>query len=315
MRNNNYITKITYIYIYLNIHLIQQQCHAMKIRRPWTTKHWCQSVITPEWPFAYSKYKGQIEETKGRVSSNKQDVRHICETQGVQSKCHICEDIQCGGDDDDDDTDGKNKDGSDSSHSICHFQLQGVAWDKMSQNIPTVTDIPWAVGGSHRYDFGGVNTSHVCMYMSGHKPCQSHLGGDYSSCIVRCWGYIPGLLSGHNNTVGPTSNVANDHDHIRIDDDAQGDGRSHYHTSWQSNEWPNLDIGNKQHGLNATPWVLPEPTATWSYPKSDYLGKEFFSNIGPNMDILPQGFSFTLAGSSIGKEGFVDGLGSDARYV
>ena len=80
-----------FVYIHLFSSDVLYYANAMKIRRPWTTKHWCESVIHPEWPFAYSKYGGQVEETKGRVSSSLQDVRHGCETQGVQSKCHICE--------------------------------------------------------------------------------------------------------------------------------------------------------------------------------------------------------------------------------
>ena len=271
----------------------------MKIRRTWTTKHWCESVIEPEWPFAYSKYKEDKEESKGRMSSNKQDVRHVCETQGVQSKCHICEDIQCG-------SYGSSTNNSSNSEKRdkCHFQLQGVSWEDMSKNIPTVTDIPWAVGGRHRYDFGGANTTHVCMYMSGNDPCQSHLGEDYNSCIVRCWGYKSGL-SGLNNTAGPTS-------HVGIGDEG-GDTFDLY------GAWPNSKLGKEQNGLNATPWVLPQPTATWSYPKSDYLestmSSTFSSDIGTGTDILPQGFTFTLAGSSNGEEGFKDGTRSEARYV
>ncbi len=157
---------------------------AMQITRPWTTKHWCESVIRPEWPFAYSKYRGQIEETKGRVSTNMQDVRHECDARGVQSKCHICEDIACG---------------PDENNLTCHFQLQGVSTNDMSANIPTVSDVPWAVNGSHRYDFGGASTTHVCMYLSGTPPCQSNFGQDYSKCELRCWGHGDSL-SGENST-------------------------------------------------------------------------------------------------------------------
>ncbi len=298
--------------------------NAMKIRRPWTTKHWCESVIRPEWPFAYSKYKGQLEETKGRVSSNGQDVRHGCETQGVQSKCHICEEIRCGGgdnDDNDDDDDGDEKrnnnnnkiDSRDGQQHLCHFQLQGVLWDDMSKNIPTVSDIPWAVGGSHRYDFGGVNTTHVCMYMSSNAPCQSNFGQDYSDCIVRCWGHMPERkMSGLNNTVGPTTAGPS----FKDDDGGGSGGRSNGDSDYPSTgTWPNSKIGMKYQGLNATPWILPEPTATWSYPKSDYFSETFSPNIGQTMNLLPQGFTFTLAGSTAGEEGFVDGYRFEARYV
>lgn len=277
-------TYLSFIFV-LQVQL--KRSHGMKIRRPWTTKHWCQSVISPEWPLAYSKYKEQVEEIKGRVSSNKQDVRHVCETKGVQSKCHICEDIQC----------GENLDHQ------CHFQLQGVAWEKMSRNIPTVSDIPWAVGGAHRYDFGGGNTTHVCMYMSGILPCQSNYGVDYSRCTIRCWGYGSGL-SGLNNTAGPTSNV------MGTGSEGQQQSNAQYGT------WPNSKLGFKLNGLNATPWLLPQPTATWRYPKSDY-NSENNTFISPKtsfrLNILPQGFTFTLAGSINGEGGFKDGLGPQAR--
>ena len=63
----------------------------MRVQQPWTSRQWCHSVVDPTWPFAYSKYEGQLEERKGRVSVDKQDVRHNCTSEGVRSKCHICE--------------------------------------------------------------------------------------------------------------------------------------------------------------------------------------------------------------------------------
>lgn len=166
-------------------------CDAMRIAHPWTTKHWCNSVRNPSWPFSYSKYKNQLEEIKGRTSTNEQDMRHECESRGVQSKCHICEDIVCGNNNQHNNNDGASR-ATSSSPSICHFQIQGVNWHELSRNIPTVTDVPWAVGGNHRYDFGGNDknnhTSHVCLYLSGSSPCRSAFGTDYSNCKLRCWG-------------------------------------------------------------------------------------------------------------------------------
>eukprot|EP00985_Skeletonema_marinoi_P033166 scaffold40638_cov190-Skeletonema_marinoi.AAC.2 len=165
--------------LYLTLTFLLPACFGMQIHRHWTTRHWCESVVNPTWPFAYSKYIGQQEETKGRVSSNKQDVRHKCDARGVRSKCHICEDIACGA----------------QKNQTCHFQLQGLSWQE-DVNIPTISDVPWAVNGSHRYDFGGSTTTHVCMYLSSSSPCQSSFHTDYSMCELRCWGYG----SGENNT-------------------------------------------------------------------------------------------------------------------
>jgi hypothetical protein len=50
--------------------------------------------VEPEFPFAYTKYSTQTEETKGRTNPDWQDDRHECETKGVESKCHICEDFK-----------------------------------------------------------------------------------------------------------------------------------------------------------------------------------------------------------------------------
>ena len=252
---------------------------SMHIARTWTTKHWCDSVVKPEWPFAYSKYSSQAEETKGRTSTNLQDIRHVCQTRGVQSKCHICEDISCGN-------------GGDKGKT-CHFQLQGVRWDKMSSNIPTVSDVPWSVGGSHRYDFGGYNTTHVCMFVSSQWPCGSSFGMNYSKCNIRCWGYGGGI-SRKSNVAGDATGVYDSP------------------TGW----WPNHRKDNVA-GVNATPWTLPGPTATWSYPK--YSAGEGPRNptVEGNLTSLPQGFTFTLAGGGFdgGKAGFKDGVGLDARFV
>ena len=249
---------------------------SMQIDRPWTTKNWCESVVQPEWPFAYSKYKGQLEETKGRVSTNFQDVRHECDTRGVQSKCHICEDIACGPQMD----------------QRCHFQLQGVSWEDMSVNIPTVSDVPWAVYGSHRYDFGGESTTHVCMYLSGTPPCQSNFGQDYSECELRCWGFGDSL-SGLNSTAEFVTIM-----------EGELDGK-----------WPNHRV-DSSHGVNSTRWELPSPTMAWNYPRFAEGDETPMNPISAskNYSFNPQGFVYTLAGSQNGEEGFVDGLGSDARF-
>ncbi len=96
---------------------------GMRTARPWTEKPWCASVVDPEWPMAYQKYAAQSVETKGRVNSNRQDMREQCKTYGGESKCHICEKLESG----------------------INFQLQGVTWEQMAHNIPTVTDSPFAV--------------------------------------------------------------------------------------------------------------------------------------------------------------------------
>merc|ERR1711871_1706367 len=99
-----------------------------------------------------AKYHGMSFEGKGRVNSNLQDFRHQCQVRGGQSKCHICEDITCK---------------SDIADSNCFLQLQGVHGANMSANIPTASDTAWAVGGSHRKDWGGQNVTHFRVFLSG----------------------------------------------------------------------------------------------------------------------------------------------------
>lgn len=142
----------------------------MRTTRPWTTQPWCQSVEESGWPFAYSKYLNQTLETKGRTSTNLQDMRHECTWYGVRSKCHRCEEYSC------------------YSGRTCHYQIQGVDSLSMSTNIPTISDAPFAVNGSHRYDYGNPLSTHICLMVSG-GSCLSPFGQDYSNCSLRCWGY------------------------------------------------------------------------------------------------------------------------------
>ena len=267
---------------------------SFQITRPWTTQHWCKSVIHPKWPFAYSKYIDQNEETKGRVSTNAQDMRHVCRSEGVQSKCHICEDIQCG----------------ETKNDTCHFQIQGVDWKDMSKNIPTISDMPWAVGGTNRYDFGGNTTSHVCLYLTGDLndkgACQSNFGRDYSHCPLRCWGYNTTFdkeAYGYQSVATRSSLVYDDSQYFD-------------HTKTQNTHWPNHLISNQSREefyVNSTPWTLSLPTTTWEYPKKAIMDTPENPKGNQKWGLLPQGATFTLAGSRNGEKGFNDGNSTSAR--
>lgn len=151
---------------------------AWRMARPWTNQSWCLSTVEPEWPLAYSKFESQAWERKGRTNIDRQDERHECTTFGVESKCHRCEQIACGINDE----------------STCDYQFQGVRPTELSRNVPTASDAPWAVNGSHRYDFGGQTTSHVCVMLSGGN-CTSPLATDTRRCATRCWGWREGSAS------------------------------------------------------------------------------------------------------------------------
>ena len=143
---------------------------------PWDTRNWCEQVTAPKWPYAYRKSDLQLE-TKGRIVSNTQDLRHVCQTRGAQSICHRCEDFKCN---------------VGVLQSTCHMQIQGVDWARLPPNVPTVTDTPFAVGPNvtHRNDFG--NASRVCVFTQG-GDCIRHDTVDFSRCALRCWGtsYAP----------------------------------------------------------------------------------------------------------------------------
>ena len=143
---------------------------AMRIHKAWTSKHWCKSVIKPHWPFAYAKLSSQTMEPKGRVVSSFQDMGHECVLFGARTKCHRCEDIVCG----------------DNLDEVCSYQLQGVDWFELPKNIPTASDVPWAIDGKHRNDFGrGTST---CLMLTG-GGCTDPMGTSFGECRLRCWGH------------------------------------------------------------------------------------------------------------------------------
>ena len=78
-------------------------------------------------------------------------------------------------------------------------------------------------------------------------------------------------------------------------------------------KWPNHRVDSIE-GVNSTPWELPSPTMGWNYPRhSDGANIPMNPNAGETYSFNPQGFVFTMAGSENGEEGFLDGIGTDAR--
>jgi len=147
------------------------RANAWRHFRQWTDKQWCQEVFEPSWPTAYQKTADQLIEFKGRSASDYQHMGHICTTEGARSKCHICEDIQCGP----------------QQNAKCAMQIQGISTDGLPDNIPTASDTPFAVGPDvkHRNDFG--NAERICLMLSA-GACLADTVSDYGECRVRCWG-------------------------------------------------------------------------------------------------------------------------------
>eukprot|EP00947_MAST-08B_sp_MAST-8B-sp1_P005607 g5607.t1 len=146
----------------------------MRVHKAWTDKHWCKQVVKPHWPFSYRKKPGQTWEGKGRVVSSYQDMGHECTVFGARTKCHRCERIVSGKDHD----------------QFSDYQLQGVDWGNLPPNVPTANDVPWAVDGLHRNDFGrfdGAVGTTTCVMLSG-GACVDPLATSFADCKVRCWG-------------------------------------------------------------------------------------------------------------------------------
>lgn len=146
---------------------------SMQIFKHWADRGMCIEVVKPVWPFALTKEPTQTYETKGRSASNFQHLGHKCDTRGGRTKCRICEDIKCGP--------GGNS-------QMCPMQIQGMDWSELPKNVPTISDAPWAIGGSHRYDFK--TATHVCVVLG--KECarpDTITRTDFSSCNLRCWGW------------------------------------------------------------------------------------------------------------------------------
>eukprot|EP00903_Cladosiphon_okamuranus_P018631 g17149.t3 len=100
-------------------------------------------------------------------------------------------------------------------NSECSYQLQGVNASLLATNIPAISDTPWAVGGSHRNDFGGASVSRVCVMLSGGACLEPH-GDEYSDCIARCWGHgFSGLDSSPvTHLAEPSSVMEAAHEHV-----------------------------------------------------------------------------------------------------
>ena len=225
------------------------------------------------YPFAMAKYLNQPYEVKGRTNSNEQDFRHDCVVEGGKSKCNICEDIDC----------ASTKDAS------CFLQLQGVDSGEMSVNVPTITDTAWAVGGTHRKDYGGSTVTHFCVFLSG-DDCVLPTTIDFSSCKLRCFGYFGYLGNGvHPAKLGSAA--------VRT-------------------------ITDQYPGMQK--WAEDGLVDLWQYPRNcdELLAQQnvacTYTQAAGNTNLVnvpsfnPQGYVFTYSGH--GDPGFVDGASNVAKF-
>eukprot|EP01035_Chromulina_nebulosa_P027872 gene27872-36716_t len=109
---------ILLLFIIVNYFFASHLVVSLREFRSYSNRTFCAFDQDPNYPFAYSKYDGQLFENKGRVNSNLQDFRHECYVLGGQR----------------------------------------VESTYMSINIPTVSDTSWAVGGAFKHDYGGSST-------------------------------------------------------------------------------------------------------------------------------------------------------------
>lgn len=151
---------------------------ALRLERPWSTRHWCEVVVDPHWPFAYAKTKTQEHEYKGRTASNRQHMGHECVMRGARSKCHRCEDIECESSFEDPNGNG-----------LCNYQLQGVDWEELPVNVPTISNTPWAVGPKVKFRNDFPNAHRICVMQSGGKCIIDKATDNFEDCAVRCVGH------------------------------------------------------------------------------------------------------------------------------
>jgi len=150
---------------------IMSPADALRVHLPWAIRHWCDVVEEPHWPFSYQKELTQVFEEKGLVATSYQHMGHQCTTQGARTKCKRCEPIACSADLDE----------------TCAYQIQGMNWNNLPKNIPTITNTPWAVGVAvqHRYDYA--RAERVCVMLTG-GDCTIHSTTQFKHCAVRCFG-------------------------------------------------------------------------------------------------------------------------------
>lgn len=146
----------------------------------------------------------------------------------------------------------------------------------MSLNIPTVSDIGWAVGGDYRTDYGGINVSHYCVFISG-GSCLQPETSYFGNCTVRCFGYGHGAPPRYLGSAAPPL--------------------------IEPYLLPYIDSGP------ADIWAFPRNCSDLS---SQSAACSHSVNPPSSPTFNPQGFAFTVAGS--GAAGFKDGFGSAAEF-
>lgn len=178
----------------------------------------------------------------------------------------------------------------------------------MAQNIPTVTDSAWAVGGKHRKDFGGSTVSHFCVFISGNgysptnvrTSCIQPSTTDFTGCKLRCFGYFGWL--------GTSSQCTSSE--IKTATCTKAKPASHLIAA-------NSTIIDKHDGMGR--WKDDGQVDVWAYPRnctelSSKLGQTCtYSGVSlKKPSFNPQGFTFTQAGS--GTAGFLDGTSTQAQF-
>mmetsp|Transcript_34542 Transcript_34542/g.55147 ORF Transcript_34542/g.55147 Transcript_34542/m.55147 type:complete len:2065 (+) Transcript_34542:19-6213(+) len=271
-------------------------CTGMRLHRPFSEESMCEKIVKPHWPFSYAKEEGQQIDNIGRTASSLKHIGHPCTTRGVNSKCHYCEEFPCG----------------DDLGDTCYFQLQGVDPSKIRGNILTIGDTPWAIGGSHRNDFGSPATTHVCVLLSGGPCVRVDLldSFDHRTCSIRCWGYgakrpVPGKVIPIATVLGLST----------------AEGPVNWDYSPKEGEFPQGKVsllagsGSGEAGHRDG----PRESALFNFPTSVAVDRErnvYVADSGNHVirriDAVT-GVVTTLAGVA-GKAGFKDGLVSGALF-
>jgi hypothetical protein len=307
---------LTYWFLFFLL-LFVQNTHVFAWRhyKSWSTRNWCEQIIDPLWPYAYSKSIGLqspasaasfattgavtfgqgLSELKGRTASNFQNMGHECTVGGAYSRCSICENFACG----------------DSRDETCAFQIQGIAWETLPINVPTISDTPFAVGVNvtHRNDFS--NANRVCVITSSGTCLEGggRVNNDYSTCAVRCWGDgeespvpAPRGWMYYNQRGGLLQG--------RVDTFAGGGGKKVFHQASSQSQSQSSKGGYRDGPSNQALFNHPQGVAV------DALGYVYVADTDNHCIrcINASGFVFTLAGKCGDKPGYLDGRGDNTLF-
>ena len=113
------------------------------------------------------------------------------------------------------------------------MQIQGMDWLNLPKNIPTISNMPWAIGPNvtHRNDWG--NAERACVMLSG-DDCVLDTTTSFDHCAIRCVGTgTPGFHATDYGWNTPEDRASVGHPQGNVSTLA-GNGQPGYKDGWGS---------------------------------------------------------------------------------